>query len=682
VTDSQEPRGSGGANPFVLWLSAEAVPWAATGGLGDVVGSLPAVLRRRGWDVRLCLPLYRQVMVSADLPQGPPIGPPILEREIPFAGRYQVSVRELLDPGAGVPTYFIDCPALFDRPGIYGDNGDNYDDNAVRFAVFQLAVRSLAETLRPAPAILHCHDWHAALLPALLQLPGQRLAPLAGVRTVLTIHNLQYQGETDRGVLAELALPRALWHPAWAEHFDRLNPLKAGILSADRVTTVSPTYANEIRTSEHGLSLDGPLRERGDDLRAILNGIDETAADPAKDPALPAHYGVGDLAGRAHCKAALRSELGLPGVAGEPLIGYVGRMTSEKGVDLFAEALPELVALGAKAVAVGTGDRDVESALARREEELPGRFKAVLRFDAALARRIYAGVDVLVVPSRVEPCGLVQLYALRYGAVPVVHAVGGLRDTVRDGETGFFFHEPTVTALVGGVRRALDLFRSRREWARLREAGMSQDWSWNQSAAAYDRLYRDLLASSPLRRAPPPLTEAREPPPDFGPELPAALGRNNLRLAVQGPGRLAVHWEHQGSGPLQLLLEERPTGLCYLVGEDRALVEAHWLTAEAEHAYRAILRDRGGKVVATSNAVLTPRDRPVPPDEPTPEWLEAALRAGLFRTSAGNRWPEVFPDEARTVPGGHRLATEGGGAVPVWGEPGCGFLPFPGSVLR
>jgi starch synthase len=669
---------SGG--PFVLWLAAEASPWAATGGLGDVVGSLPAVLRRRGWDVRLCLPLYRQVIGAAEL-EALDAAPALIERELPFAGRFPVAVREAPDPAGGVPTYFIDCPPLFDRPGIYSDDGGGYQDNPLRFAVFQLGARMLAETLRPAPVLLHCHDWHAALLPALLQMPGQRLAPLHDVRTILTIHNLQYQGESDRDLLAEVGLPRGLWHPAWAEHFDRLNPLKAGILSADRVTTVSPTYANEIRTPEHGLSLDGPLRERGGDVSAILNGLDESA-DPATDPELPAHYRSGDLAGRAACKEALRAELGLPGVAGEPLIGYVGRMTTEKGVDLFAEALPDLVGLGAKAVALGTGDRAVEAALAQREAELPGRFRAVLRFDAALARRVYAGVDVLLVPSRVEPCGLVQLYALRYGAVPVVHAVGGLRDTVRDGETGFLFHEPTAAALVTTVRRALELFRSRREWSRLREAGMTQDWSWTQSAAAYDTLYRALLASPPLRRPPPPLTEAPQPPPDWGPDLPLTLGRSAFRLMVQGPGRLYAHWEQPGQDRLQLLLEERPTGLCFLVGDDREAMGAQWLSAAPEHAYRAMLRRPDGTVVAVSNPVLTPRDRPVPADEPMPAWLESALAAGLFHDRPADRWGDVFTDEARPADGADRAVAGESGGAELWGEPGCGFLPFPGSVLR
>jgi hypothetical protein len=355
-------------------------------------------------------------------------------------------------------------------------------------------------------------------------------------------------------------------------------------------------------------------------------------------------------------------------------------MTTEKGVDLIAQALPELVGLGAKVIAVGTGDRTVEAALAEREAELPGRFRAVLRFDAALARRVYAGADVLVVPSRVEPCGLVQLYALRYGAVPVVHAVGGLRDTVRDGETGFLFHEPTAAGLVAAVRRALDQFRSRREWARVREAGMTQDWSWTQSAAAYDALYRAVLAAPPLRRPPPPLSEAREPPPDWGPDLPTGLGRPSFRLMVQGPGRLYAHWEQPGAGPLELLLEERPTGICYAIGDPREPLGAQWLAATPEHAYRAILRRPGGTVLAMSNAVLTPRDRPAG-DEPPPAWLEAALAAGLFHDRPADRWDEVFAEQARSAPGRDRAVEGERGGAELWGEPGCGFLPFPGSLL-
>lgn len=631
---------SDGASPVILWLAAEAVPWASTGGLGDVVGSLPAVLRRRGWDVRLCLPLYRPLIQH-------PLGPPVVECDVPSPGRYHVTVRPAVTPPGSVPTYFVDCPALFERPGIYTEDGTGYDDNPLRFAVFQLGARALAEAL--GPAILHCHDWHAALLPALLHL-APRPARLRDTRTILTVHNLQYQGECDRGLLSELGLPRALWHPAWSEHYGKLNVLKAGILSADRVTTVSPTYANEIRTPAGGLGLDGPLRERGNDLRALLNGIDEAGADPASDPELPAHYSLRDPRGRTRCKAALRQELGVPGGADEPIVAYVGRMTAEKGVDIFAEALPDVVALGARAVALGAGDRPIEAALAERERELGDRFRAVLRYDNKLVRRIYAGADILVVPSRVEPCGLVQLYALRYGAVPVVHAVGGLRDTVRDGETGFLFHEPSAAALLGGVRRALAVYRQRPRWLALRAEGMGQDWSWGQSAAAYEALYREVLALPPMRRPPPPLEETPEPPADWGPSLPPALGRRAFRLLAQGPTALHAYWESETPGPLVLELEEQPTGVCYQVSDDRTRVGQQWFGAAPEHAYRAVLRRPDGQPVAVSNAVLTPRDTPAPDDE-LPTWLARALFVELFEDRAGDKWPDVFPAPPRVVRG-------------------------------
>jgi hypothetical protein len=270
---------------------------------------------------------------------------------------------------------------------------------------------------------------------------------------------------------------------------------------------------------------------------------------------------------------------------------------------------------------------------------------------------------------------------LRYGAVPVVHAVGGLRDTVRDGETGFLFHEPTAAGLVAAVRRAVELFRNRREWSRVRDAGMAQDWSWTQSASAYDALYRAVLAAPPLRRAPPPLTEAREPPPDWGADLPLTLGRAAFRLMVQGPSRLYAHWEQPDSGPLELLLEERPTGLCFVIGDGRPALGAQWLAASPEHAYRALLRRPGGPVVAVSNPVLTPRDRPVPPDEPMPAWLETALTAGLFHDRPVDRWGDLFPDEARAVPAAERAVPGESGGAELWGQPGCGFLPFPGSLI-
>jgi starch synthase len=639
-------------SPPILWVASEAVPWASTGGLADVVGALPSVLRDRGWDVRLCLPYYPSAAAN-----GP--SRPIGTLALPAAtGAYGVMLREAIHPPWGVPTYFVDCPALFDRDGLYGEGGAGFGDNPLRFGLFQLAARALAERLEPAPAIVHGHDWHAALLPALLQLDGERPERLADTRTVLTIHNLQFQGESDRWLLDTLGLPPQLWHPRWAEHFGRLNPLKAGILSADRVTTVSPTYASEIRSAERGLGLDGPLRERAGDFVGILNGIDSRSWNPETDPALAARFSADSPWGRLSCRAALRAELGFvpdpsqPGEGGArtPIIGFVGRLTTDKGVDLLDAAIPELIALGACVVTLGNGDLALERALREREREFPGRFRALVPFDRPTAHRLFAGADVVVVPSRAEPCGLVQLYALRYGAVPVVHATGGLRDTIRDGETGFFFHEPSAPALVGGVRRALEVFAHEARWAQLQDSCMRQNWSWDQSAAGYEALYRDLLDQPPRRRPPPQADEKGPSRAVWGPPLPARLGSETFRLLVQGPRSLFAYWESATPGPLEIFIEERPTGIVYRAEVGRSSAGEVWLEVEPERAYRALLRRPEGRVVATSNAVLTPREAPTSPGDEVPPWLEAALRFGLFSESAGETtWRELFRDPPRLV---------------------------------
>jgi starch synthase len=623
----------------VLWLAAEAVPWAHTGGLGDVVGSLPEVLRRKGWDVRLCLPLYEDARRF-------PIGRAIFNFEIAIArgrGKIPVAIHEAIDPPGGVPTYLVEC-ALFDRPGVYGDGGYAYPDNPVRYGVWQLAARELAARLEPAPALIHCHDWHAALTPALVKMPGQWPADRRDVRTILTVHNLEFQGHTPRAVLEELGLPRELWHPHWLEHFGGVNFLKGGILSADRVTTVSRSYAEEIRTPAFGMGLDGPLRERGEDLVGIVNGIDTTTWNPAIDPALPAPFDADRRQGRALCKAALRRELGLAGGADEPLIGFIGRLTESKGVDLLVRALPALFALGAKAVVLGSGDLPLHATLSELQRAYPEHFRAVLRFDAPLARRTYAGVDMMIVPSRVEPCGLVQLYSLRYGAVPVVHAVGGLRDTVTDGETGFVFEEPTPRAIVAAVRRAVEAFAEPDRWDRLVGAGMRQDWSWAKSADGYDALYRDTLARPPRVRPLPAPTDDHALFVDYGPALPPTLGRDELRLMVQGPTCVYAYWEMVGHEPLDLILEERPTGYAFSLSEQAPSMGDFWIPTLPEHAYRAMLCRRDGSVVRVSNVVLTGRDRPVAPGEETPVWLERLLASGAADDPrTGDRWGAVFP---------------------------------------
>jgi starch synthase len=666
---------------LVLWLAAEAVPWAHTGGLGDVVGSLPAVLRGKGWDVRLCLPLY------ADARQFP-IGEPLMRLELPVGGegrsRIPIAVRPAIDPPGGVPTYFIECP-LFDRPGVYGDGGQAYPDNPYRYGVWQLAARELAASLEPAPALIHCHDWHASLLPAILKMdallhPGM-LSSQASPRTILTIHNLEFQGHTARAVLGDLGLPRELWHPRWLEHFGGVNFLKAGILSADRVTTVSRSYAQEIRSPAGGMGLDGPLRDRGSDLTGIVNGIDVVAWDPATDPALPAHFDVDHRTGRAACKAALRRELGLAGTSDAPLIGFVGRLTESKGVDLLVQALPSLLALGASAVVLGSGDLPLHAALQDLERAHPDRLRAVLRFDAALARRAYAGVDMMIVPSRLEPCGLVQLYSLRYGAVPIVHAVGGLRDTVTDSETGFAFEDATPRAIVAAVRRAIEVYGEEpARWAEIVGAGMRQDWSWAKSAGGYDALYRETLAAPPRTRPLPAPEDDQAMFGDYGPDLPARLGRAELRLMVQGPTCIYAYWETADSEPLELIIEERPTGYAFMLSEQAPPTGDFWVPVLPEHAYRARLCRRDGGVVLTSNIVLTGRADPVAPDDQAPVWLERLLASGAIDDpETADRWTTIFPQRPTRLRGPRYWSGEMPGEAAGGGGAGTGIFIPPSS---
>jgi starch synthase len=658
-------------DPIVLWLAAEAVPWAHTGGLGDVVGSLPAVLRKKGWDVRLCLPLYADARRF-------PIGDPLIEMELPVAygrSRIPIAVRSAIDPPGGVPTYFIECP-LFDRPGVYGDGGQAYPDNPYRYGVWQLAARELAASLEPVPALIHCHDWHAALTPALERMDAllhpRAQSSIRHPRTILTIHNLEFQGHTARAVLDDLGLPRELWHPQWLEHYGGVNFLKGGILSADRVTTVSRTYADEIRTSAGGMGLDGPLRDRGGDLTGIVNGIDVIAWDPATDPALPAHFDVDHRDGRAACKAALRQQVRLPGGPDEPLIGFVGRLTESKGVDLLLQALPSLFALGARAIVLGSGDLPLHAALQAMERAHPDHFRAVLRFDATLARRTYAGVDMMIVPSRLEPCGLVQLYSLRYGAVPIVHATGGLRDTVTDGQTGFVFEDATPRAIVAAARRAIETYgEDPQRWAAIVAAGMGQDWSWDKSAAGYDALYRDTLSKPPRARALPAPEDDQAMFGDYGPDLPARLGRDDLRLMVQGPTCVYAYWEAPESEPLDLIIEERPTGYAFVLAEQAPPTGDFWVPVLPEHAYRAMLCRRDGSVVRTSNIVLTGRADPVGPDEAMPVWLERLLATGAIDDpDTADRWTTIFPQRPTRLRGSRFW----GGEMPIT-DAAAAFVP-------
>jgi starch synthase len=466
-------------------VSSEAAPWAKTGGLADVVGALPSALRDFGDEAAVVIPRYgnidlttaRRVYDHLPIHLGPT--------------RYDTSIYQ----AAGeFPIYLVDCPSLFDRNGFYGEAGVDYPDNHIRFAVFARAALGVARYIFP-PDILHCHDWQAGLIPAYLRSTFAGDPTFAGVKTLFTIHNLGYQGLFPPAALLDAALDAALFHMNGLEFFGRVSYVKAGISFADALSTVSPTYAREIQTPEYGFGLDGALRARAGVLSGILNGVDYREWSPDVDPLIPARYSVDDLSGKRVCKAQLLQEFGLPVDAiDRPLAGIVSRFTRQKGTDILAEVAADIVAEGLYLVALGSGDPEYEAFFQSMQADHPGQIAVKLGFDNGLAHRIEAGSDMFLMPSAYEPCGLNQMYSLRYGAVPVVRATGGLNDTIEEG-TGFKFVEYSGQALLGAVRAAAAAFSDPDVWAAIVRRGMQQDFSWKTSAAAYSGLYRQLLGS-------------------------------------------------------------------------------------------------------------------------------------------------------------------------------------------
>jgi starch synthase len=467
----------------ILMVASEAAPWAKTGGLADVVGSLPGALGKHGHEAATILPRYgtiplkglRRVFDTLPVWLGP--------------DRYETSIWLAAESPA---VYLVDCPPLFDRPGLYGEAGLDYPDNHLRFAVLSKAALALARSLF-RPDIFHCHDWQAGLLPAYLRTTYALDPTYVGMRTLFTIHNLGYQGLFPRSVLPEVGLDDSVFRPDGMEFFGQASYIKAGISFSDALSTVSPTYAREIQGPELGFGLDGALRARAASLTGILNGVDYTDWDPESDPFLPAHYSVSDLSGKRACKQALLDAFGLPPEAMDaPLAGIVSRFTRQKGADLIAEAAGQIADEGMYMVALGTGEPEYEELFLRLAADHPGRIAVRIGFDNALAHLIEAGSDIFLMPSRYEPCGLNQIYSLRYGTVPVVRATGGLDDTIDVG-TGFKFAEYAGWAFAGALRAAAAAFSNRELWTGMMLRGMSCDYSWETSAMAYSELYQGLL---------------------------------------------------------------------------------------------------------------------------------------------------------------------------------------------
>ena len=467
-------------------VSSEAAPLAKTGGLADVVGALPSALHSLGHEIAVVLPRY----TSIDLKSARRVWDRLWIHLGPAA--YEVAVYQA---PAAFPLYLADCPALFDldRKGLYGEGGMDYPDNHIRFAVFARAALGIARHLFRTE-IFHCHDWQAGLIPAYLRTTFATDPTFLGCRTIFTIHNLGYQGLFPKSALAEAAIDPGLFTFDGLEFFGRVSYIKSGIAFADALTTVSPTYAQEIQTPEMGFGLDGALRARSGALSGILNGVDYREWSPEADTLIPARYSPEDLRGKETCKRQLLAEFGLPVEAMDrPLLGMVSRFTRQKGADLIAEVADRIIAEDVYFVALGTGEREYEDFFRRMQQEHPARIAARIGFDNGLAHRIEAGSDMFLMPSHYEPCGLNQMYSLKYGTPPIVRATGGLNDTIEK-ETGFKFAEYSGEALLQAVHDAVRAYEDRPAWrARMRRC-MEKDFSWNASAAAYSELYRRVTA--------------------------------------------------------------------------------------------------------------------------------------------------------------------------------------------
>jgi len=474
----------------LLMVASEAAPYAKTGGLADVVGSLPPALHSLGHDVRLVIPWYRAVsQVTGQLHASR------RKLAVPMGGRvFQVGYRSL--ENRGVPIYFIDFPEFYDRPGLYGEQGRDYPDNAERFALLSRAALELTRELGFAPDVIHAHDWQAGLVPVYLHRQLWRDPFFAGSGSLFSIHNLGYLGVFPLETGRILGLDQTLLTPEGLEYYGQLSLLKGGIGFADQVNTVSPTYCREIQTPECGMGLDGLLRARSDRLHGLLNGLDENLWSPASDRALAHSYTPQKLSGKAACKKALQQELGLQASPRTPLVAMVTRLDSQKGIELVLESWDRIMSRQLQLVILGTGNPDFERRLADAARYYPDQARVLLRFDDDLSRRIYAGSDLFLMPSRYEPCGLGQLIALRYGSVPLVHATGGLADTIVDPQTpadqanGFVFHEYRHGSLLEGLDRSLVAYAQPKGWQKLMRQGMTQDLSWTRAAGQYVDLYR------------------------------------------------------------------------------------------------------------------------------------------------------------------------------------------------
>lgn len=696
----------------VLCVTPEAIPFAKTGGLGDVCGSLPPALLGAGMEVTTALPLYARAREHIHQPL---VLTDWLPVEVP-GGTQSFRVISSIGP-AGQRMLFFDHPELFDRPGVYGENGRDYGDNGFRYGLFCKAV---IEAIRQLPEVhadlFHIHDWQASFLPV-LRATTYRDDPLVrGIPIIMTIHNLGYQGLCDVWTLDQLGLPKdELYQSDHLEYHGRINPMKGGLIYSDAITTVSRRYAREIEHARWGAGLEGIIRSRRRHLIGILNGIDESAWDPRSDDSIAERYDADHHDGKRACRRALLQRLGLQHVPEErPIVAFVGRMAEQKGIDIIQEALHGLIHRDLTFVFLGTGDPDFEQQFRDACSRWPDRVAGLTEYTEELAHQFIAGSDMLLVPSRFEPCGLVQLYALRYGTIPVVHKTGGLADTVIDASeeeltagraTGFQFEHYTKDSIIWAIDRALQLHTDREAWAKLMRRGMSEDFSWDRSAKRYAMLFRMVHreragkdpithpASSKLR-----VTTTKGPYMEWGPPLPARYEQDVVRLRAQSPTSLFAYYEistktrdrrqAEFSAHLDLWIvlndQDRGDRIEHKLDVDFG---DQWFQVRPTHDYRAELQLRDwttGQIVwsLTSEAIRVPSNQPsprvharwqpveIPEGHDVPMGLlgpEGEIRGLDFTLVDGGRPNEVvdWPEPVQRVP--RHLREQEGGLAPPWG---------------
>jgi starch synthase len=487
----------------IVFAASEGVPFSKTGGLADVVGALPRALAALGHQVSVYLPRYRQTKLTEPVPE-------VRSVTIPFDDQYRFA--SVVSGGSlhGVRFYFVEYPPYFDRDALYGTPAGDYPDNAERFALFSRTVLEASKILG-VPQIFHCHDWQSALIPVLVRTVYAEDPAFRDVGTVFTIHNMGYQGLFPPDTLPLLMLPWDLFTISKMEFFGQVNFLKGALTYSDFITTVSRKYSQEIQTAEYGFGLEGVLRDRASTVTGILNGVDYDEWSPQTDKFIAAKYSPQDLSGKAMCKHDLLAAFGIPTADVKlPVIGVVSRFAAQKGFDLIAQIADRLAREEMIVVALGAGDKTYEEMFLRLNKQFPKKIAVKVAYDNAIAHKIEAGADMFLMPSRYEPCGLNQIYSLKYGTVPIVRATGGLDDTIepwdaRTGKgTGFKFSEYNGESLLLTIKHALTAYRDQTSWQALMRNGMNKDFSWNASAREYGKIYEKVrqMRGAPVTAAP------------------------------------------------------------------------------------------------------------------------------------------------------------------------------------